>query len=608
MEKSPFDPPESLNPPANSIAVLPFVNMSGDPGEDYFCDGMTEEIINALAKIEGLRVTSRTSSFFFKGQNRPIAEIGAALNVSIILEGSIRLAGTQMRLTAQLIDVAEDYHFFSETFDRSLEDIFAVQDEISLLLADRLREHLGHLHIEDQLVQDQSLPVTAYKEYLKARFLILRMRHRDILDGIAILEKVIAQQPQFPQAYLGVHLGYTMLGTIGLAPAESAFATGKKFLDQAITLAPELPECQLQLSYIAFLQEWDLPQAYTHLNRVYQIRPMPEFFQSMCSLLVAEGKFKAALHYIGLAMQVDPLSHINYHLKGFVHYCQQEYATARSHFERSIELNPGFMASTLYLGQTLVLMGHYDKALDLFQQVEQEPGDVVGLGGASLTWAAKGEGERADAGRKALQAELSSDLKERALQFLVYVEILLGQTDAAMEWLEKAIGYRLPMMMYIFVDPLTEPLWALPRFQELRREMLGAPTPPVPLRGKYKQELLAPSQVELFRSKLLALMADESPYLDPSLSLRELASRLELPPNHLSQLLNESIGENFSEFVNRHRLEAFQKQALDPRNRHLTLLALALDSGFNSKTTFNTYFKKRMGMAPRAWWKQALPE
>lgn len=608
MEKLPPQPAESSNPPPKSIAVLPFVNMSGDPGEDYFCDGMTEEIINALAKIEGLRVTSRTSSFFFKGQNRPIPEIGAALNVSIILEGSIRLAGTQMRLTAQLIDVAEDYHFFSETFDRPIEDIFAVQDEISLLLADRLREHLGHLHIEDQLVEDHALPVAAYKQYLKARFLILRMRHRDIQEGIALLEEVIAQQSGFALAHLGVHLGYTMLGTIGLAPAETAFATGKKFLDQAIALAPELPECQLQLSYIAFLQDWDLPQAYAHLNKVYQIRPMPEFFQSMCSMLVAEGKFKAALHYIGMAMQVDPLSHINFHLKGFVHYCQKEYATARSHFERSIELNPGFVASTLYLGQTMILMERHEEAQTFFQAVEEEPGDVVVLGGTTLARAARGEGKSADAGRNALQQVLSTDLIERALQFLIYTDVLLGEIEAAMEWVEKAIAFRLPMMMYVFVDPLTEPLWALPRFQELRRELLGKETPPVPLRGKYKQELLAPSQIKVFRQKLLALMAEESPYLDPSLTLRHLAEQLNLPPNHLSQLLNEGMGENFSEFVNRHRLEAFKSQALDPRNRNLTLLALALDSGFNSKTTFNTYFKKRMGTTPRTWWKESLQQ
>ncbi|MFT6337825.1 MAG: TolB-like protein/class 3 adenylate cyclase, partial [Halioglobus sp.] len=130
-----------------TIAVLPFVNMSSNPENEYFTDGMTEEIINALAKIKSLKVTSRTSSFFFKNKNISIPQIGQELNVSTILEGSIRLSGNKMRITAQLINVADDFHFWSESFDRSMEDIFAVQDEISLLIADKLREHIGHFDI-----------------------------------------------------------------------------------------------------------------------------------------------------------------------------------------------------------------------------------------------------------------------------------------------------------------------------------------------------------------------------------------------------------------------------------------------------------------------------
>ncbi|MEO0340812.1 MAG: adenylate/guanylate cyclase domain-containing protein, partial [Bacteroidota bacterium] len=138
---------------ATSIAVLPLRNLSADPGNEYFCDGLTEELINALSKIDGLKVTSRTSSFFFKGKNQTIPQIAEQLSVSIILEGSIRLWGNKMRINIQLIDVAEDYHFWSQSFDRSIDDLFAVQDEVSLLVADRLREQVGHFEIEPTLVE-----------------------------------------------------------------------------------------------------------------------------------------------------------------------------------------------------------------------------------------------------------------------------------------------------------------------------------------------------------------------------------------------------------------------------------------------------------------------
>ena len=189
-----------------SIAVLPFVNMSSDQEQEYFSDGITEEIINVLAKIKSLKVTSRTSSFFFKGKNIPISQIGNQLNVSIILEGSVRLSGNLMRITAQLIDVQEDFHFWSETFDRSIENIFAVQDEISFLIADKLREYLGHFEIEEQVPNTPNLSIPNYQAYLKSRYYILKMTVPAINKGVEILQELIAEQPHFPQAYLGMHL------------------------------------------------------------------------------------------------------------------------------------------------------------------------------------------------------------------------------------------------------------------------------------------------------------------------------------------------------------------------------------------------------------------
>ena len=176
-----------------SIAVLPFVNMSADPENEYFSDGITEEIINALAKIKSLKVTSRTSSFYFKNKNIPIIEIGQTLKVSNILEGSVRLAGKQVRITAQLINVSEDSHYWSETFDRNLDNIFATQEEISQLIAEKLRENTAHFELEEHLAESYQVSPAIYQKFLKGRFLLHRLNMQDLKKGITILEEVIQE-------------------------------------------------------------------------------------------------------------------------------------------------------------------------------------------------------------------------------------------------------------------------------------------------------------------------------------------------------------------------------------------------------------------------------
>lgn len=590
-----------------TIAVLPFANISSDEDNDYFSDGMTEEIINALSKIRNLKVTSRTSSFFFKNKNLPVSEVGQQLKVSTILAGSIRLAGNQMRITAQLIDVVEDYHFWSETFNRSIEDIFAVQDEISLLIADKLREHLGHFDIEDHLVKAPDISVESYKSYLKARYHLLKMTKPDIDKGMSILQGIIREQPDYALAYLGVHLGYTLLGTIGLIPASEAFIQGKSFLDKAIELDQELPECQLHLAWMSFLQEWDLEGTYRHLNKIMENRPIIDFYQTMASTLVAERKFEAAHNYIETALQIDPFSGINYHLKGFIFYAEEKYKQAIEWFEKSVELNPDFAASTLYWGQTLLLEERLEEGLAFFQRLpDDEPEDLVKLGGTTLAYAAMNNTDQAEAGIAKLEASLQTELRGRAFNFLIFCQTLLGRKEAALDLVEQGINERLPMMVYLYTEPLLRSLRSLPRFQTLMRQILGKKTTFDFTKRKYKKALLNEVQLKKYKHQLEQFMSVEQPYLNPNLTLRSLAQQLDIPANQLSQILNEGFDKNFAEYVNSYRLEAFKAKVANPTLRHLTILALAYDSGFNSKTVFNTYFKKRMGKTPSAYWKETV--
>ncbi len=587
---------------SKTIAVLPFVNRSPDPENEYFTDGMTEEIINALTKIEELKVTSRTSSFFFKNKQVSIAEVASQLKVSTILEGSIRLAGNKMRITAQLIDVENDVHFWSETFDRALDDIFAVQDEISLLIADRLREYLGHFELADQLVKAPAVSVDAYKRYLQGRYHLLKMTPEEMQMGMIIFQELIKDQPDYALAHIGIHLAYTLLGTIGLIPAQEAFMKGKPHLDKAIEIDESLPDCQLNLSYISFLQDWDLPQTYIHLNNAREIRPTVEYYQSMASTLSAEGKIKAALNYIDTAMQIDPFSGINFHIKGFLNYAAGNYELAIENFKSSLRLNPKFMASPLYQGQTLILMGKAEEALALFKQLPDDD-DLTKIGGMTMSAAAIGDVSTAKAGIKVLEDALQSDKMERAINMLINCHALLGNEEEALSMIGKGIEYRLPMMVYLNIEPILKPLRELSRFQELMKLILGSSTTTDPTPRKYKKTLFTPAELKKNRQALEKHMAEEKPYLDPGLTLRSLAEQMGLSANQLSQLLNEGFDKNFSEYINSYRLISFKAKAADPTNQNLTILALAYDSGFNSKTVFNTFFKKSEGVTPSKYWK-----
>ena len=589
--------------PIKSIAVLPFVNMSSNKDNEFFSDGMTDELINALTKIKGLKVTSRNSCFYFKDKNIPTSEIGQSLNVSTLLEGSVRLADNRMRITAQLVDINEDVHFWSDTFDRSIDDIFDVQDEISLHIAERLREHMGHIEIDDHLVESPDISVELYKRYLKSRYHLLKMTKLDIEKGISMLQEIIKEDANYPLAYLGINLGYTLSGTIGFIPAGEAFGKGKPYLDKAIELDEDLPECQLHLSWKSLLQDWDLDATYTHLNKVLEIRPIVDYYQSMSSTLVVEGKFKAALNYIETALQLDPFSEINYHLKGFIFYAQENYADALVHFKKSVSLKSGSQVSLLYWGQTLILQGKATEALAFFQNLSEETNDLLKVGGSTMAYAALGEKDQAQKGINKLESHLESDMMDRALNLLIICHSLMGDKQAALNLIEKGISTRLPMMVYLATEPIHKPLHSNPRFRELMKQILGEPTSFDGKKRKYKKSLLNAKLLKQYHDQLIHLMESEKPYLDPGLSLGGLANMLGVPANQLSQLLNEGFDRNFAEFINSYRLEIFKSHVADPKMRHFTILALAYESGFNSKTVFNTYFKKMMGQTPLAYWK-----
>ena len=590
-----------------SIAVLPFVNLSADPDNEYFSDGMSEEIINALTTIKGLHVTARTSSFAFKNRNEDVRSIGAKLGVAAVLEGSVRKDKSRVRITAQLIDTAGGFHLWSKNFDRELKDIFALQDEISLLIADQVRENFGHLELKDQLLPYPAITISAYELYLKGRNLLHTFNRVHISQGIAILEEVISLEPNFAQAYASIHYGYNLLAAAGFMPSAVALEKGMKYLNQALELNPNLPECYHSLGWHSLNHRWDFVQARELLNKALALSPgYADAHQKLFITLALEGKSQAAYEHISMALRLDPLSPLNHYFLGYYFYLQRQYEQANQAFSKCFELGPHFLFPYSVWGLSLVAQGRADHLLQetaLVPDIEGGAFEVLimkTLANCSLKRVAD-----ATVGMAELQNALAGEEGERVRFYLIQMYALLEMDEKALDLIEEGVRRREPLMTLLREDPLLISLHQYERFQNTMRQVYALSDNTLPQEKENLSASLQEEEVEAFRQQLEQLLANEKLYLNPSLSLRLLAGHLQMHANKLSWLINEHLGKNFNEYINGYRLEAFKSKALDPAKKQITLLGLAYESGFNSKTVFNTFFKKSEGVSPRTWLKAA---
>jgi adenylate cyclase len=288
--------------PENTLAVLPFVNMSSNPEQEFLCDGMTEEIINALARIEGLKVTSRTSSFYFKSQSLPIQEIATQLAVAFILEGSIRIAQGQVRVTAQLIHATDDFHFWSESWDRKMSNLFALQDEISLLIADKLRENIGHLNFGEELVQHGTDNLDAYTLSLKAKQHFNNWSPVEVRRAIELYEEALKIDPKNVDAILGLADAHGFLATTQVEDRVDSWMKASDCTRKANEIAPDHPGVHYQLANLAFFTECDFQKAFEHFKRSIALRPSyPEAQQFVAYMYILERNLKAAERHLQLA-------------------------------------------------------------------------------------------------------------------------------------------------------------------------------------------------------------------------------------------------------------------------------------------------------------------
>ncbi|MDW3652333.1 MAG: helix-turn-helix domain-containing protein [Bacteroidia bacterium] len=586
-----------------SIAVLPFVNMSNQEDSEFFSDGITEEIINALAKIEQLKVTSRTSSFYFKNKQIPLSQIAKELKVSTILEGSVRIHRDAIRITAQLIQADEDYHFWSETWDRKLENIFDIQDEISLLIADKLREHFGHFEIMDRLVDRQTQSITAYEYSLRAKYYQNKWNPEDSKKAISLYEKALEIDPQHAQSYVGMADCYSFLGTTGFLPFNEAWKKSHTYTLQAFKLNRQLSDVYYQLGNEAFFIEVDFRKALMNMKQALILNPNnAEAQQIIAYFYIVSGEKEKAREHLDIANRINPLSDENHFWNALYHYTFENYGEALKLLNICLESNDKNIPAHAVKTMALLKMKAFDEIINYYDQVPQEIVVIQEKTGIlTLAYALKGDKQKEEEHLELLKTKAKEVVGQTADGYLFMYYANTGQFDKAFEWVENALKGKASMLLLRYGDPLVENLRTDPRYTAYKARIyqLGESLP----EEKQKKALLDESQAKHFTELLLKYIETDRPYLDPDLSLRSLAEQLSIHPNQLSWLLNEHLDKNFNDFINHYRVETFKSLLLDPKNSAITIMGLAFESGFNSKTTFNTFFKKETGMTPRQFQK-----
>jgi len=464
---------------AKSIAVLPFVNMSGDEENEYFSDGLTEELLNLLAKVDELRVSSRTSSFAFKGKDASIPSVASQLKVANILEGSVRKSGMQVRITAQLIDVETDSHLWSQTYDRKLDDIFAIQDEIAQAVVDALKVQL--LNPGDAVVTGNRETTTdAYLLYLRGRHTYEAGRDTDDNDlverAISQYRQVLEIDPDYALAYAGLADAYGRQAiTRDLSMAEG-YERSREMAEKALAIDPDLVEALLALADIQLEYDWDMEAAEKSYRRALEIRPSDaEGLRTYGYFLVVDGRYEEAVDYYSKAIEVDPLQVRAYYGLAGALVLAGRYDEIPELTDRLAEHKDDDFMQRWRTNIELLELRQRRQYREMIPLLPEEPESFGDLSDAAISHYFGGDPQKA---QKYLE-QMIEIANENSMRFAVVASALaqMGQPDLAIEYLERALESHQVVFGFIRTDSDLESLHDDPRFLDLLKRA-GLKPPP----------------------------------------------------------------------------------------------------------------------------------
>jgi len=443
--------------------VLPFVNMSDDKSQEYFSDGLAEELLNNLAKIPGLRVAARTSSFQFKGKTEDLRTVGEKLNVSSILEGSVRKEGNRVRISAQLIKTSDGFHLWSETYDRELKDVFAVQDEIARSVASSLKVALLGGNMAASSTKEKN--PDAYNVYLQGRYFLERLGKENLEKSVSYFEQAIKLDPGYAPAWAGLALTRSYQAGAGYLPVEEGLPKAREAAERAMALDANLAEAHAAMGRIKTEYDWDWAGADASFQRALALEPgNATILWGAARLDAALGRFEEALALDRRAVELDPLNMSSHWNHGLHAYYAGRLEEAVSAFKKVLELNSERPTAHETLGQVYLAQSHPQEAL---AEMEREPEEGFRLQGLVLAYHALGRKKDSDAALAELIVKHAAD---SAFQ-IAEVYAFRGETDRAFEWLEHAYTQRDSGLAQLKGDPLLKGIERDPRYAAFLKKM-----------------------------------------------------------------------------------------------------------------------------------------
>jgi serine/threonine-protein kinase len=455
---------------ARRIAVLPFVNVSPDPDNEYLSDGITDELIDALAKVDEIHVASRTSVFALKGKPQDVRAIGALLDCSVVLEGTVRRAGQQLRVTAQLTSTADGRLLWSQRYDRRADDVFAIQDELARTIVDALRA-TWLTDIAPAPIKRHTHSVRAYSLYLKGRYEWNRRTQDGVIAGIHYFEEAIAEDPSYALAYTGLADCHALHVDYRSVPVHEGFERAKAYALKAIALCDELAEAHASLAWCRFIHDWDWADADREFRRAIELDSRyASSHQWFAFLLAALGNRAESLVEAHTAVELDPGSVSARRSLAWSYFYARRYEQARYHLERAIAMNPNAEETYRVLGLTLAVEGDHDEAERVLRDAIEMP-DAGTYTRSTLGYALAKSGKR-DEARHILEG-LHAHGATGYVSPVAFATILLGlgEIDQAIEWTERARDDRRGWVVYANVNPVMDAMRGHPRFDALVRSM-----------------------------------------------------------------------------------------------------------------------------------------
>ena len=456
--------------PSTSIVVLPFLDMSPGKDQEYFCDGIAEELINSLTHIKNLRVVARTSAFSFKGKDIDVREIGRILNVDHILEGSVRKSGDQLRITVQLVNVTDGYHLWSERYDRGAGDIFNIQDEISLMIVDKLRAGIfGDEKIS--LQERHTSNIEAYNAYLKGRFFVRKLSKADFGKAIKYYEQAIDLDHDYAQAYAGISYCYCLYANYYYLPSKDVLPKARVAAKKALEIDDTLALAHSALGYIHYLYDWDFHSARMSLEKALEFEPncVPSRI-AYGGYFAATGRMDRAIVEQKRVLELDPISFGNNSLLSLYYVWAKQPEEARQQLLNAREFSPEHPWVRWLHATTYALDLQYHKGITLLHDaahVEKDYPAVI----AALGWFHAMSGDRKSA-RKILSILEKKSKKSYIRPFLfAKIHAALGENDLAFDWLEKAYQERDSSLSWLLVDESVDCIRNDPRFDNLLKKI-----------------------------------------------------------------------------------------------------------------------------------------